>query len=117
MTNSCGKRRWSMISTEHPSAASQIVRIARPLTFIDLRLEHAAGDRVEPGDKRRVARGGGGDQRMVERVMAAVAARPLCAPSSGTTLLTSALAFSALANSTLRIASTVTASWPGCQQS
>ena len=33
-TSSCGSRVWSMISTDQPSGASQIVRKALPLIFI-----------------------------------------------------------------------------------
>src|SRR6266853_1612945 len=56
MTSSCGSRVWSMISTACPSAASQIVRIARPATFIGgLPPHHPPGDRVEPGEEGGVA--------------------------------------------------------------
>src|SRR2546430_17585846 len=84
MTSSCGSRVWSMISTTglsgRPSAASQIVRIARPATFIGgLPLQHPPGDRVEPGEEARVAAFGRGDQRVFERAVAALAAGPVVA--------------------------------------
>src|SRR5215472_6539057 len=73
-TSSCGSSRWSMISIVRPSAAGQIVRIGRPLTFIASSLEDAAGDRIESRDERRIARRGRGDQRMVESMLATLAA-------------------------------------------
>src|SRR5205823_14864513 len=75
MTSSWGSRVWSMISTVWPSAASQIVRIARPATFIAASLlQNAPGDRVEPGEEGGIAMVGRGDQRMLERVVAALRA-------------------------------------------
>src|SRR5437016_5295905 len=77
MTSSCGSRVWSMISTECSSAASQIVRIARPATCIGgLLSQHPPGDCIEPGEEGGVAVFGGGDQRMFERAVAALMTGP-----------------------------------------
>src|SRR5258706_12660097 len=67
IASSCGRRVWSMISTACPSAASQIVRIARPATFIAASpLEDPTGDRVEPPEEGGGAGGGGGDRPAFE---------------------------------------------------
>ena len=113
-----------MISTRRPSAASQIVRIGRPLTFMSARARPrpypstrpaTASSRASSAGSRALGRG---DQRVVEGMAGSPAGTARhAAASSGTTWRTSALAFCALASSTLRIVSTVTASWSGCQQS
>ena len=57
MTSSCGSRVWSMISTVR-AVGGEPDRAHRPA--VDLHraqpVQHPAGDRVEPGEQRRVAR-------------------------------------------------------------
>src|SRR5665213_1181766 len=76
LTSAKGSWVWSMMPMPAPSGSTQMVRIAWPATFIRLfRLERAAGDRIELFHHGRVARIGRGDQRVVERMVAALLAR------------------------------------------
>ena len=67
IASSCGNLVWSMISTDHPSAASQIVRHALPLMFICLPLPAIAhpASRATGGERAGV-RGGHNGTRSSE---------------------------------------------------
>src|SRR5437762_558262 len=77
IASSCGRRVWSIITTVCPSAASQIVRIGRPATFIAASLlQNPSGDRIAPREEVGIAVLGRGDQCVLKRVVAALPARP-----------------------------------------
>src|SRR5579872_6338309 len=79
--SSNGRRVWSMMPTPAPSASSQMLRMAWPATFIGSglallalgrRAQDAAGDGVELFQQLGIAFFQRGDQRVVERVVAAL---------------------------------------------
>src|SRR5579875_416014 len=81
--SSNGRRVWSMMPTPAPSASSQMLRMAWPATFMASGLaplalagrpQHAPGDRIEFLHQPGIALFGRGDQRVIERVVAALRA-------------------------------------------
>src|SRR5690348_4063736 len=81
--SSNGRRVWSMMPTPAPSASSQMLRMAWPATFIGSRLallalarraQDAAGDGIELLKQLGIALLGRGDQRVIERMVAALRA-------------------------------------------
>src|SRR5579872_2328664 len=81
--SSNGRRVWSMMPTPAPSASSQMLRMAWPATFIGSRLalralarraQNAAGDGIEFLQQLGIAFLRCGDQRVVERMVAALRA-------------------------------------------